>query len=342
MGPSETLAGRARDACSGRPIEQVSIAVITGLCQLRCVYCPTHDIRRARGFVDVDFFASLLAAARPRVVNLQGYGEPTMHPEFERLLRIASSEGRMVKFFSHLNRWTPELARFVVEVRVRQIIVSIDAFEPRKYALIRRNGRLAEVCASVRTIIASKRELRSDQPELLYNTVVIGDTVEEIPKAFDFALDMGDGQPVFELVNDYGMDKIAALAETRADRLRAALLAARERAVELGWRRTLQNLEFNLASVEVADPDRFVCHRPWRLLTVTENGDAIPCGEYHEAQVVFGNLRTTPLEEVWDGPRARAFRADLLGGRSRLAVCSRCTVNEGATADLFDPWKESP
>jgi radical SAM protein with 4Fe4S-binding SPASM domain len=330
------------DACAGRPIEQVSIAVVTGICQLRCIYCPTHDIKRGKGFVDVEFFRSLVNSVKPRIVNLQGYGEPTLHPDFERLLRLAADDGRIVKFFSHLNRWTPELARLVVDVGVHQIIVSIDAFSKEKYAQIRKNGNLDDLCATVREIKRSKEVFGRDKPELLYNTVVIHDTVDEIPRAFDFAEEMGDGQPVFELVNDYGFVKIAALAERRLERLHDALLAARNRAVALGWKRSVQNIDFNIDSVNVPDPDQFVCYRPWRLLTVTENGDVIPCGEYHEGQVVFGNVRESSIDTVWEGRVARAFRAELLRGRSRLEVCSRCTVNEGATVDLFHPWQGLP
>src|SRR5262245_42480892 len=125
----ESIMSEHLDALAGRHIEQVSIAIVTGICNLRCIYCPTHDIRRARGFVDPAFVRQLLADAQPRIVNLQGYGEPTLHPDFEGLLRLAAEQGRIVKFFSHLNRWTRELAELVVEVGVHQIIISVDAFE---------------------------------------------------------------------------------------------------------------------------------------------------------------------------------------------------------------------
>src|ERR1043166_3516281 len=99
------------DACVGGRIEQVSIAIVTGICQLKCIYCPTHDIQRGRGFVDVDFLADLLAEVQPQIVNLQGYGEPSLHPDFQRIVRISKAGKRIVKFFSHLNYWTEALAR---------------------------------------------------------------------------------------------------------------------------------------------------------------------------------------------------------------------------------------
>lgn len=326
--------------CRGRNIEQVSIAIVTGICQLKCIYCPTHDIRRAKGFVEVEFLENLLTEVQPKIVNLQGYGEPSLHPDFQRIVKLSKAGGRIVKFFSHLNFWSEGLARFVVENEVNQIIVSIDGFEKEKYAAIRRKGSFDELKKGIHYILKAKRELLSNKPELIFNTVVIHETVDEINRAIDFAVEVGEGQPVYELVNDYGTDKIGALAETNIPRLREEFLKAKERAADLGWKRTLQNIEFNLDSLEVGNPDKFVCYRPWRLLTVTENGDVIPCGEYHEAQVVFGNLKSTPLQKVWDSPEAIAFREKLLQGRTKLPVCSRCTVNEGATADLFEPWKE--
>lgn len=328
------------DPLAGRPIEQVSIAIVTGLCQLRCIYCPTHDIQRSKGFVDVDFVERLIDEVRPRIVNLQGYGEPTMHPDFERLVEIAKGEGRIAKFFSHLNRWTPEIAEVVVGRGVDQVIVSIDAFDPETYAAIRRRGSLDDLMRGVNLILEAKQRHGTSSPELLFNTVIFKDNVEQISRAAAFAAEVGEGQPVYELVNDYGLDTIRLLNLDGTVETEQELLAVRELALAHGWQRTLQNVDFNLDSLRAASVDEFVCHRPWRLLTVRENGEVIPCGEYHEAQECFGNVMTTPVDEVWNSEAARAFRATLSSGRSQLEVCSRCTVNEGATADLFDPWRD--
>lgn len=329
------------DPLAGRPIEQVSIAVVTGLCQLRCIYCPTHHIERSRGFVDVAWARSLIEAVKPRIVNLQGYGEPTMHPGFAELLAVAKDDGRIAKFFSHLNHWTPALADLVVLCEVDQIIVSIDAFDPETYAAIRRRGSLTNLVEGVQMIVDAKRRHEIDVPELLFNTVVFDDNTDQISRAAGFALQVGEGQPVYEIVNDYGLDWLKPLNLTRAAATELALLEVRAIAVKEGWTRTIQNVDFNLAALRSMSVDEFTCHRPWRLLTVRENGDVIPCGEYHEAQECFGNVATSSLDEIWDGPSARSFRARLLAGRSNLEVCSRCTVNEGATADLFDPWNDS-
>ena len=333
---------RTPNPCAGRPIEQVSIAVVTGLCQLRCVYCPTHDIQRARGFVDVDFVASLLGQVQPRIVNLQGYGEPTLHPEFRRLVTLARQHAPIVKFFSHLNRWTAELADFVVEAGVRQVIVSLDATDRVTYARVRRRGDFDDLLAGVRFLSDAIDRSGAVHPEILYNIVVVRDTVEQISKVVEFVRGLGLGQPVYELVNSYGDAAIGALEEPDRALVRHQLLTARAKAAEFGWMRTLQNIDFNLASLEEVDVDAFRCYRPWRLLTVLEDGGVVPCGEYHEGQVLFGNLRNQSVAEVWDGPSARGFRERLLQGRSGLEVCRRCTVNEGATADFFDTWIEPP
>jgi MoaA/NifB/PqqE/SkfB family radical SAM enzyme len=70
------------------------------------------------------------------------------------------------------------------------------------------------------------------------------------------------------------------------------------------------------------DPSRFVkarrCLRPWAGAYVQPNGNVIPCLNY-----VAGNVKDSPLPEIWNGGRFRRFRR-LLRAHKAFPACSRC------------------
>ena len=328
--------GLPQEPLVGWRIEQLSISIISGLCQLRCVYCPAQYLKRPSYLLDVSLFKSLLDQVKPKIVNLQGYGEPTLHPNFIEIMRLAKGAGRIVKFFSNFQGWSNELAKSVVELGIDQIIISIDTFDPVKYAIVRCGGCIDEVLKTVRLLAKIRKDLGRNNPEIIWNCVIMRDTVGEIEHTCTVIRKMGIGQPVFEMINDYGISKISFLAEPNISLVHAALLKARAIALESGWHRTLQNIDFNLESLVLSNLDYFRCFRPWRLLTVMDDGNVVPCGEFYEGQIVFGNLKNSTIDQVWQGSKARSFRSKLLHSRLNLPVCSRCTVNEKATTDLFD------
>lgn len=65
---------------------------------------------------------------------------------------------------------------------------------------------------------------------------------------------------------------------------------------------------------------RLDCRNPWRLLDIQPNGDANFCVDFPD--YVVGNAARETIEEMWNGPRAEAFRSLLSEGP--LPICNRC------------------
>lgn len=67
------------------------------------------------------------------------------------------------------------------------------------------------------------------------------------------------------------------------------------------------------------------CQIPSSIVTVTVNGNVLPCFEdFHEFQVM-GNIEHSTLLEIWNSQKYSAFRADLRRGLRHLhAPCRDC------------------
>ncbi len=65
---------------------------------------------------------------------------------------------------------------------------------------------------------------------------------------------------------------------------------------------------------------RLNCRNPWRLLDIQPNGDANFCVDFPD--YVIGNAADQTIEQIWNGPRAEAFRSLL--AENPLPICNRC------------------
>ena len=64
------------------------------------------------------------------------------------------------------------------------------------------------------------------------------------------------------------------------------------------------------------------CHAVTDNFNVLPNGDVVLCNDLPD--LVIGNITEQPMAEIWNGERARSFRARLR--RGPLPVCSRCCM----------------
>lgn len=111
---------------------------ITGQCQLECVHCyadsgpyGTHGSMSQKDWVGV-----IEDAARLGVNTLQFIGgEPTLHPDFPKLLKTAADHRIEVEIFSNLVHITPTLWDLFSNMRV-SIATSWYSEDPKEHAAI--------------------------------------------------------------------------------------------------------------------------------------------------------------------------------------------------------------
>jgi len=116
---------------------QLPIVPITSACNLDCPICYTHNKNEsAFHMTEAQLRAILrhLRAADPdrRIVNLTG-GEPTQHPQFERLVELCAEEGlHRITVSTHGLRFLKEerLLERLAKLGAR-IVLSFDSFKPQ-------------------------------------------------------------------------------------------------------------------------------------------------------------------------------------------------------------------
>lgn len=73
---------------------------------------------------------------------------------------------------------------------------------------------------------------------------------------------------------------------------------------------------------------REYCEYPWTSMTVMANGEAVPCTQDFDAEMSFGNIANSSLEEIWNSKEYQEFRrAHFTGNFPKGSKCNeRCDL----------------
>lgn len=96
----------------------------------------------------------------------------------------------------------------------------------------------------------------------------------------------------------------------------------------------LTNRAGNVNGSTVAQPLKLGCDRPFSQLYVRHDGDVVLCSCDWKAEVVYGNLLTQSLDEVWHGPVARHYRERLARKDRNMKLCAACDYRGSSLRDL--------
>lgn len=97
---------------------------ITDACNLKCSFCY-EDVRRAKRAVPLDVFQNVLKKYKPFYLQITG-GEPTMHPQFDELIKIALRKCAVVQFTTNGTILDKKLPFFASLKKKPIIAISMD------------------------------------------------------------------------------------------------------------------------------------------------------------------------------------------------------------------------
>jgi len=314
-----------------------------GQCNLRCRMCaiqfredgPPHG---PLAFMPFDDFKRLvLEFGEIEELQLQGLGEPTMHPRFFDMVAWASARGIRVSTNSNLTLWSERRAQQCVESGLACLHVSLDAATPALYESIRVNARFSKVIRNLRRVIAARAAANAPM-DIRLVCVLMRQNLHELPALVRLAHAEGvddifvqylchdfeetslpDGyKPMRDFIHDQTLDRVPH------DVVAGAFAAARRAADETGVTLRLPALDGRTRALQ-----RPRCDWPWRGAYVSYRGDAMPCCMVGTPdRVNFGNMLERGVLDVWHGEDYDQFRETLLTD-APFPICRSCSLYRG-------------
>lgn len=338
---------------------------ITTDCNLDCGMCIRHAWEEPAGSMDVETFETLLEQIgqipSASVLQFGGFGEPTVHPQFPRLLLRAKEAGLGAELVTNGTRLDKDLLATLVDLELDRLIVSFEGEHARDDGVFhpRSNG---EVRKSLQDLYRLKVLGRRERPEVIVEFVATRRNIDQLPAVKRLALELGfSGIVVTNL--------IPHRPELADEILYARWTTATGTSRPSPWHPTVdlprmdvrseaspvvEQLQMTGTGLRVCGNDlsgrgihcRFVNEG---CVAIGPAGDVSPClpllHTYHyyfrgkKRRVLtyrLGNVRRTPLGAIWTSEAYRAFRGRVRRFEFSPCIdCGGCELRESNEEDCF-------
>jgi len=304
---------------------------VSALCNSSCCYCPTscyHDEWEG-GFMEPATFERL----RPYLpfcdlVFLQGWGEPLLHPSFWEMARQAKEAGAVTGFTTNATLLDQECRLQLLDSGVDIMAVSLAGVTTATQARLREGCSLERIGESLMKLQRMKRERGTEKPQVHIAFMLLRSNWREAGGLADLAERWGVSQVVVSDLSWIGnpaveSESLLEYPDLWPDVTRA-MWQAKRAAAEKGIGFHYQGSATGQAGCVCTENVLNACYVSYR-------GEVSPCpfanlrfehrfdGEpAADAPVVFGNVQSETLPEIWNSAAARGFRRSFQRRKSRV------------------------
>jgi len=246
--------------------------------------CPTGNqdsSALASGFMSMDLYRNIIEQAAgflfPPQIKLYLGGEPLLHKDIIRMIKIAKRKNLPVNFNTNGALLTEELAEELIRSGLDSIGFSFDDMMPEEYEKIRKNANYHKTLSNIIMFLKKKKKLGVVTP---YVSIVS-----------------------LKLRSDNG--NLNAKLEPSAEFCN--LFSGFPVAIDCDWAHlwasdSRQRLAYNYR--RTAETNISQCHLPWKDLTINYKGEVVSCCVDIMHQYIVGDLAETPsLVELWNNDR---------------------------------------
>jgi MoaA/NifB/PqqE/SkfB family radical SAM enzyme len=177
---------------------------ISPLCNLRCTVCIHADpngnpalekqVFEPKHRMSVEQFQRIIdrLAGRTTAVSLYYLGDPLVHPDLDRMCRIAADAGIQTHVSTNFSfGLKDERIRSLVESGLSHLTVCIDGLTQEKYQRTRVGGNIARVIRNLERVVQVRRELGRRHPLIEVQYILFQHNLDEVERARALCADLG-------------------------------------------------------------------------------------------------------------------------------------------------------
>lgn len=284
----------------------------SGLCNFRCRHCPTGLIANNRANLTRENFLKIIDqfSAKnfiPRVVVLYHGGEPLINKNLEDFIRLLKEYGvKKTVITTNGSLLTEVRSRRLIEAGLDELKVSFDGESAKENDYIRKNGKFSNNAKNVKSFLKIRGELKRKNPTVKLCNVRICNkaTLDELNQK---------GKFLFTQLPEY-------LTKYYHDELSEVETQSYPAMVWPGY-----NNCKNIKIVKYLREKPAFCSNLFETTTIMANGDVVPCCYDLAGEVVFGNVFTTNLFDIWENRGFMAFRQNFKN-KKYPSLCNKCAV----------------
>jgi radical SAM protein with 4Fe4S-binding SPASM domain len=308
---------------------RMAVWELTLRCNMNCRHCGSRAGRARDDELATEEAQQLcrdLAAMGCKYLTLSG-GEPTLREDWPMIARTLVGLGVTVGMISNGKVWSDETSRTATSVGLESVAFSLDGFEQS-------HDHLRRVPGHFRKVLEAVESCRRGGLRVSVVTTVTRENLPELGRFRDYLGELGVGRWQVQIATPTGnMGEHRELVIDPADMLELVPLIATMRrdgkrpkvfpGHDIGY--------FGAPEEDLRDPHATIpfwtgCSAGCSVIGIESNGNikgclSLPSSMEDVDAFVEGNIRETPLREIWGRENAfsynRQFTLELLGGFCR-------------------------
>ncbi|HPV41177.1 MAG TPA: SPASM domain-containing protein [Spirochaetota bacterium] len=274
---------------------------LTNHCPMKCIMCPrTNNMTRDLGYIDLDIFRKAIdeislfsPPSGSETLWLHHFGESLMHPDFDTCIGYASDHGIRTGLSINPIMLKDEIIEKLVISGLSVLYVSLDGHDDESFRRIRGIGNAYEL---------SKERFK----RFLKRKIDIGCPVRVIVSMVDFDMNRAS---IDRARKDWesmpGIDQFLAKSFTT-------------------WDGNAADVNQYSENMKPLERTKVQCSWPFERMTITWDGDAVPCCFDYDKKYVLGSLKESTLAEIWNGEPLRCLRDEFINNRVVNRLCVNC------------------
>jgi hypothetical protein len=280
----------------------------TNHCNLGCVMCPQpRDMQRIKGMMSMDLFIKIideLKTSPAEFVYLHQFGESLLHKKIYEMIDYASNSGIQTGMSTNATILNEENSKKILNSKLNFLTLSLDGASEETYDKIRPGVGNYTKIAGWKNVEKNVFDFLNLRRKIKNNVHVVAQTISM----------KGNENAINQLKQKFKGYDISFSNKPYNE-----------------WGGKVEEINKLSTNELPTDPERILCEKPWRLLTITWDGTVVPCTRYFDNQDSYGKFPEQTLKEIWNSERAIQYRQLHISGRKNVNYCSTCSL-DGPTA----------
>lgn len=278
---------------NGHPV-QLNIE-LNSQCNLKCGFCYHGHHDRPLQRIEPDDFRNIIVQAVKlgvKSIKISNINEPLLRLDLESHIRYAKKMGIYNIYFSTNGLMlTPSRIKSLIESGVTKIFVSLDAVKAETYEKQRGSKQFWKVVANVQNLIMTRDKMGLKEPLVRVSFLQ-------------------------NRLNEGELAEFIEYWEGKADMV--------------GIQKMYEVPGTNTGLSYKSDLDKeFKCSMPFKMLTISSNGDIYPCCTMYAKELKLGNIKGMTLEQAWNCEKMKYLKKIHRQGNYHLvSACLKCVTSQ--------------
>ncbi|GBF23049.1 radical SAM domain protein [Candidatus Gastranaerophilus sp. (ex Termes propinquus)] len=291
---------------------------LTNACNLKCIMCGRDEAEFSLTVFDFEHLKALEPLLNTvEEVTLFGWGEPTLHPQFENILKYLDGFA-VKKYFVTNGMRLDKIKQAIFDHKVDIMAISVDGARSETNDKIRVNSSLDFIVKELKDIVRLKREKGVNYPYMNFVMTLFDSNLEELPALVELAADIGleEVKGVYLTVFSEGL--LPESLYNKKEKVEEVFKKAYETAQKHNIKLKLPHLQGEDPSEESAHKDCFVAYRDF---FIGSDGFVRPCQS--NPLKFFKYDPEEDFEKMWNALEFQEFRKNV-NVQHMNEECKRC------------------